>query len=209
MKTDPDNIKTVKLKKILRNKIQEKRDNLSDHERLTGSKLIAERFMGLDCYIASKEILAYHTFRSEIDTTIIIREALKQKKKIILPKVSGSYLDLYYIKDLSNDLSPGSFGIMEPVPSRCTLASYKSIDLALIPGVGFDRDYNRLGYGGGFYDKLLKKIPAEVPRIALAFDLQIAESIPVMAHDLKVDIIITEKEMLASINDCEDLINNK
>jgi 5-formyltetrahydrofolate cyclo-ligase len=198
MKTDPDNRKTDKSKKIVRKKIQEKRNSLTYHERLIGSSSIAERLMKLDCYRNSKEILAYYPFRSEIDTTIIIRKALNQGKKVILPRVRGKKLELYYIKDLIDDLIPGSFGIMEPIASKCKIASYKNVDMVLVPGVGFDRNFNRLGYGGGFYDKLLEKLPVKIPRIALAFTLQIIENIPVMAHDLKVNIIITEKEILDS-----------
>lgn len=197
MKIDPDSRETDNLKKIIRKRIQKKRGNLSDHARLTGSTSIAARLIGLGCYKDSKEILAYYPFRSEIDTTIIILRALKQQKKVILPRVNGKNIDLYYIKDLSNDLSPGSFDIMEPIPSECIPASYRDIDMVLIPGVSFDRDLNRLGYGGGFYDKLLEKLPADIPRIALAFDLQIVDCIPVMAHDLKVDIIITETGIIA------------
>lgn len=196
MKTDPDNRKIDSSKKIIRKNIQNIRDSMACQSRLSGSRSIAGKLMGLQCYKASKEILTYYPFRSEIDTTIIIRNALKQKKKVILPKVNGKKLDLYYIKDLENDLGPGSFDIMEPIPSKCTIASYKNIDIALVPGVGFDRNFNRLGYGGGFYDKLLEGLPAETPRIALAFNIQLIEKIPIMAHDLKVDIIITEKEIL-------------
>ena len=200
MKTDPDNRKTYRLKKIIRKRIQEERDKLSAHARLEASMSIASRFADLDYYKDSKEILAYYPFRSEIDTTIILRKALKQKKSIILPRVDEKDLDLYYIQDLSNDLSPGSFDIMEPLSSECTPASYDNIDLILVPGVGFDRDFNRLGYGGGFYDKLLEKLPEYLPRIALAFDLQILDSIPVLEHDLKVDIIITETKTMISNN---------
>ena len=123
---------------------------------------------------------------------------MRQQKKILLPRVNGKDLDLYYIKDLSKDLVPGSFGIMEPIAAECIPASYKDIDLVLIPGVAFDRQMNRLGYGGGFYDKLLKILPADLPGIAIAFDLQIVDSIPVMAHDRKIDIIVTETEIITS-----------
>jgi 5-formyltetrahydrofolate cyclo-ligase len=200
MKTNPDNKKTNRSKKIIRKNIQKARDSLSGKTRSSGSLSIAEKFMGLDHYKHSKEILAYFPFRSEIDTTIIIRRALKQGKKIILPRVSGKKLDLYYINNLTTDLCPGSFDIMEPIPAKCKASPYRTIDLILVPGVGFDRNFNRLGYGGGFYDKLLEKLPVKTPRIALAFNLQIIESIPAMAHDLKVDIIITEKEIFASDN---------
>ncbi|MCJ7665969.1 MAG: 5-formyltetrahydrofolate cyclo-ligase [Actinobacteria bacterium] len=198
MKIDPESRKTDNLKKIIRKRIQKKRDSLSDQIRLTKSKAIAAKFIKLGFYKDSKKIIAYFPFRSEIDTTIIIRKALRQQKKVLLPRVNGKDLDLYYIKDLSKDLGPGSFGIMEPVPAECIPASYKDIDLVLIPGVGFDRQMNRLGYGGGFYDKLLKILPADLPRIAIAFDLQIVDSIPIMAHDLKIDIIVTETEIITS-----------
>jgi 5-formyltetrahydrofolate cyclo-ligase len=206
MKIDPDSREPDNLKKIIRKRIQKKRDKLSDRVKLTRSTSIAAKFMELGCYNDSKEILAYYPFRSEIDTTIIIRRALKQQKKVILPRVNGKDLDLYYIKDLSNDLRSGSFDIMEPIPSECTPASYKDIDMVLVPGVGFDRDLNRLGYGGGFYDKLLERLPVDIPKIALAFDLQIVDSIPLMEHDLKVDIIITETEIIASGHNGVNLI---
>ena len=206
MKIDPDSREPDNLKKIIRKRIQKKRDRLSSHARLTGSISIAAKLMGLGCYKDSKEILVYYPFRSEIDTTIIISRALKQQKKVILPRVNCKDLDLYYIKDLSNDMSPGSFDIMEPIPSECTPASYKDIDIVLVPGVSFDRDLNRLGYGGGFYDKLLEKLPAYLLRIALAFDLQIVDNIPVMEHDLKVDMIITETGIIASSHNKANLI---
>ncbi len=200
MKIDPDSREPDNLKKIIRKRIQKKRDGLAEATRLSRSTSIAARLTGLGFYKDSKEILVYYPFRSEIDTTIIIRRAIKQQKKVILPRVNGKDLDLYYIKDLSNDLSPGTFDIMEPIPSECTPASYKDIDMVLVPGVSFDRDLNRLGYGGGFYDKLLEKLPADIPRIVLAFDLQIVDNIPVTEHDLKVDIIITETEIITSHN---------
>ena len=198
MKINPGKRKTDNSKKTIRNNIQETRDSLTHDFRLSKSTSIANKLIGLKSYDASKEVLAYYPFRSEIDTTIIIRRALKDKKKVILPKVSGKKLDLYYIKDLENDLSSGSFDIMEPIPSKCILASYEAIDMVLVPGVGFDRNFNRLGYGGGFYDRLLEKLPGKTPRIALAFNVQLIKNIPVMAHDLKMDIIITEKEILVS-----------
>ena len=206
MKSDQDHRKTDSSKRIIRKNIQKARESQDYHFRLSASLIITDKLMGLDYYKASKEILAYYPFRSEIDTAIIIRKALKQKKKVILPKVNGKKLDLYYIEDLKNDLGPGIFDIMEPIPSKCTTASYENIDIILVPGVGFDRGFNRLGHGGGFYDKLLEKLPAKTPRIALAFNVQLIEDIPVMAHDLKVDIIITEKEILVSGNNSENLI---
>lgn len=152
--------------------------------------------MRLDHYKDSSRILAYYPFRSEINTKIIINDALSQGKEIALPRVSKDHLDLYYIQDLDHDLEPGCYDIMEPVPKRCRRAKADTIDLVIVPGIGFDRDHNRLGYGGGFYDRLLMDIPEIVPRIALAFDIQVVDRIPVSGHDLKVDILITESIIL-------------
>jgi 5-formyltetrahydrofolate cyclo-ligase len=180
------------LKRKIRSGIQKKRDSLSKSLRQEKSHLIASRFIGLRQYKMSSHILAYYPFRSEIDTRIIIREAIGQGKKIALPRVGKKGLELFYINNLEKDLEPGSYDIMEPIPSRCESAELSRIDLVIVPGVGFDREHNRLGYGGGFYDRLLTAISGNVPRIALSFDLQIVDKIPVSEHDLKIDILITE-----------------
>lgn len=80
---------------------------------------------------------------------------------------------------------------MEPTASLCRPAKISDIDLAVVPGVGFDKNLNRLGYGGGFYDKLLLNIPDTVKKIALCFDIQVVDRIPVSKNDIKVDLLIT------------------
>lgn len=182
-------------KKHLRKYIQNKRDSLSVKEREKKSKTAAENFFETKYYLNSKNILIYYPFRSEIDTTIIIKDALYRGKNIILPRVSKHNLDLYFVNDLSTQLEKGSFDIMEPIPSLCRSASIKDIDLVVVPGVGFDKKLNRLGYGGGFYDKLLSNLPESVKRIAIAFEIQIVPYIPTSKHDKKVDILITESKI--------------
>ncbi len=184
------------VKSSIRKDIQDNRDSLDKISRQEKSLLIAGRLMGLDKYRDSSNILAYYPFRSEIDTSIIIKDALGCGKKVALPRVGTEGLDLYYIKDLSKDLEPGSYDIMEPIPSRCRPAEPGKMDMVIVPGVGFDRKHNRLGYGGGFYDRLLAGIPRSIPRIALAFDLQVLDEIPVSGHDLKIDILITESQII-------------
>jgi 5-formyltetrahydrofolate cyclo-ligase len=183
-------------KRRIRSEIQEKRDSLDGSIRHKKSRQIANRFMGLSQYDKSSHILAYYPFRSEIDTRIIIRDAIARGKRIALPRVGKEDLELFYIKDLEQDLESGSYDIMEPIPSRCEKAEPSQIDLLLVPGVSFDRKHNRLGYGGGFYDRLLTSIPGSVPRIALSFDLQVIDEIPVSGHDLKIDILVTESQII-------------
>ncbi|OFW61331.1 MAG: 5-formyltetrahydrofolate cyclo-ligase, partial [Actinobacteria bacterium RBG_19FT_COMBO_36_27] len=134
-------------------------------------------------------------FRSEVNTTIIIREALKSKKNIILPRVYNNKLELYFVTDLSIQLKNGVYNIMEPVTELCKPAKISDIDVVVVPGVSFDKKFNRLGYGGGYYDKILSHIPEKIKKIALCFDIQIVDALPVSEHDIKVDTIITETKI--------------
>lgn len=179
-------------KKDLRQKIQKLRDTLPANARKEKSKIIAEKFTSTVEYCQSKKILLYYPFRSEIDTTIIIRKAIEDNKKVALPKVENNKLDIFLVSDISKQLERGSYNIMEPIKSFCKKAKFREIDLAVVPGVGFDRKFNRLGYGGGFYDRLLPSLRQNVKIIALCFDVQMVPSIPTSEHDIKVDAIITE-----------------
>lgn len=183
------------LKKNIRKKIQKKRDSLLSGYRDESSYLIAEKFLNTDYYIDSENISIYYPFRTEVDTTIIIKQALKDKKKIILPRVFNNKLNLFFVNDLSNQLEKGSYGIMEPVSSICAPARISDIELIVLPGVGFDKNFHRLGQGYGYYDKILKHIPEEVKKIALCFDIQMVNNIPVLNHDIEVDVIITESNI--------------
>ena len=178
-------------KKELRKIIQNKRDNLQIRYRKKISKIIAEKFLDTVYYTNSSNILIYYPFRSEVDVTIIIKEALKDKKNITLPRISNRRLKLFYVNDLEKQLEKGTYGIMEPTAALCRPAKISDIDLAVVPGVGFDKNLNRLGYGGGFYDKLLLNIPDTVKKIALCFDIQVVDRIPVSKNDIKVDLLIT------------------
>jgi 5-formyltetrahydrofolate cyclo-ligase len=182
-------------KKELRKKIQNRRDNLSVQYRKKRSKIIAEKFLNTDYYINSSNILIYYPFRSEIDVTIIIKEALKNKKNIILPRIYNRQLKLFYVNDLEKQLEKGTYNIMEPTIDLCMPAEISDIDLVVVPGVGFDKKLNRLGYGGGFYDKLLLRIPKEVKKIALCFDIQVVDSIPASKNDVRVDLLITDAKI--------------
>lgn len=92
-------------------------------------------------------------------------------------------------------MQPGSFGIPEPDDSRCQMADLKSIDLVIVPGLCFDLNFNRIGYGRGFYDRLLERLSPKVKIIALAFDLQVFDNIATCSHDQKINMIITESNI--------------
>ena len=192
------NIKTLEQKQNLRKLIQDKRNAIPAIERINKGKKAAEKFFLTKDYMEAINILLYFPFRSEIDTTIIIRKALQDCKKIILPRVWHKNLDLYFIENYEHQLKKSSYGIMEPVPELCKPAEISDIDLAIVPGICFDKNLNRLGYGGGFYDKLIPLLNNNVKKIALCFEMQMLPEIPVLSHDTKMDEIITESNIYSA-----------
>lgn len=196
-KTNHIKIQTVS-KTAIRDMISSKRQSLTGKYISEKSITIAEKFFSTNEYKKSKNILAYYPFRNEIDTTAIITGSLNDNKKIILPKVFKKDLKLFYVDNPEEQLSSGSFGIMEPLESKCKTAERDVLDIVIVPGLAFDRNFNRIGYGGGFYDRFLKNIKKSIIKIALCFDFQLLSSVPNTENDIKTDIVITEKKVYYS-----------
>ena len=134
----------------------------------------------------------FASFRSEVETIPMIRRALREGKRVILPKVKGKELELFRIMNVDRDVSPGAWEIPEPAES--VPAVIDDIDIIVVPGVAFDARGNRLGYGAGFYDKLLAAFAK--PTIALAFEMQIVPQVPADLHDIPIKKIVTEKRII-------------
>ncbi len=154
------------------------------------SKVIIDRLTALSEYKNAKNLLCYASFASEVETTDLMAEILADGKKLYLPKceVETHEMQAVRVTDLSS-LEKGAYGIAEPVGEG---EEPKKIDLVIVPLVAFDRSLARLGYGGGYYDRFLPKTDAI--RIAIAFSEQECEKIPLDETDIRMDIIITEKE---------------
>jgi len=187
-------------KTAVRHEILGLRDAISQDLRREKSEAIAARFMTLPEYSAAVSILFYVNFRSEVGTRGLIARALKDGKKVLAPKVDrkSHRLKLYEIKDESSDLEAGYMGIYEPVDGRAREASPDEVELVVMPGVGFDPLCRRLGYGGGYYDRLVETLRPGVPLVALAFEAQMVDEIPSEEHDKRVDRIITETRTIAA-----------
>jgi 5-formyltetrahydrofolate cyclo-ligase len=192
------------LKKRLREKLLTKRDSIPPDQKVLKEAKIEKRLFDLDAFKNAKKLLMYVSFRSEVDTTGYLKDVIKFGKKLILPVVDTRHkvLKLYGVKDIS-ELVPGYMGIPEPGIRENRRATLKDVDLVIIPGTGFDLKGNRLGYGGGYYDKLLSyesrqlaKVDKHIMTVALAFEEQIGKEIPAEPHDIKVDIIITDKRLI-------------
>jgi len=140
----------------------------------------------------AQTILFYLPIHGEVDLHGLF-EKLKTHKKFILPRVKNeSTLHLFYIKTLK-DVEKGSFNILEP-KLHLKRAALKDVGVALVPGVVFAKNGHRIGYGKGFYDRLLKKL--RIPKIGVAYEFQIVENIEVQKHDAVMDMIVTEKRIL-------------
>jgi 5-formyltetrahydrofolate cyclo-ligase len=173
------------------------REQLSSDTHATNSAAITERLLQLPEYQQAGVVLGYMNFGAEFASELWIQRALAEGKRLVLPRVNHhtNQLDLYWVDDLENQLELGLWEIREPVVERCKrLATLNEVEFALLPGVAFTRDGARLGYGGGFYDKLLAHMTHRPALAAAAFALQIVEQIPQEATDVKVEWIITEQE---------------
>ncbi|MDP2278803.1 MAG: 5-formyltetrahydrofolate cyclo-ligase, partial [Nitrospirota bacterium] len=145
----------------------------------------------------AKTIFFYASFKSEADTIEMIKISLSHGKQVILPKVDkeNKRLLLYEIKDI-NELVQGYMDILEPSVSEERLTGLADIDLIIIPGSAFDVSGSRLGYGAGFYDRLLAEIKNKIPIIAPAYEEQIMKNIPSEPHDVRVDKIVTDRRVI-------------
>ena len=187
-------------KKVLRNKILEIRDSLNNNEKELMDNKIFNELINTDLYKRSINIFIYISFSNEINTRNIIEKAFKDTKNVFIPKV---YKDDKLMKAIKlnsiDELKKNSMGILEPIDDSNYIEK-ENIDLIVVPGVVFDKECNRIGYGGGYYDRYLKDIKSKENKIALAYDLQIVDKIESEVHDIKVDYIITNTRALKNTN---------
>lgn len=188
-------------KKKIREVITKQRDELSERYRLEASEIVREKLLESIEYKDAKTIMTFVSFSSEIDTRKLIEKAWDENKKIVTPlaKLKERRLELYYIESW-DQLQAGVYGILEPIPDEGRLVCASQIDLVIYPGVAFDNKLNRLGYGGGFYDRFFSRLRKDCNRIAITYDMQVIESVPTDEYDIPVDKVITEKRELVQKN---------
>ena len=182
------------MKKAIRQEVLAARDGIPREERRVKSREIEERLFALAEFRSAPVIMFFASFRSEVETEGMIRQALRSGKRVVLPKVAGKELALYEIRDFDADMEAGAWGIPEPKP--LVPAKLDQVDLMIIPGAAFDEQGNRLGYGAGFYDKLLPAFRGTT--VALAFEAQMRKSIPAEKHDVPIQKIVTEKRVITA-----------
>ena len=186
-------------KSLLRKRILAQREHLPEVLHDQYSLVIAQRLAEISAYQQSEVVLAYMNFGTEFDSRIWVMQVLADGKRLVLPRVNRhtNELDLYRVHDLESQLATGLWGIAEPVPERCErLIDLNEVEFALLPGVAFARNGARLGYGGGYYDKLLARMKPHPVLVAAAFALQVVQDVPQEKTDVKVDWLVTEQGII-------------
>jgi 5-formyltetrahydrofolate cyclo-ligase len=187
-----DSIRAAKA--ALRKQVLARRDALSPEIRVELSARITARLLELDSFRAAKCVLAYMSIGSEFDTRALVGHVLAQGKTLLLPRVvrGSRTLALHAVKDLAQDLQAGVWGIAEP-NSKCQEISQPfDFEWVLVPGLAFTPMGDRLGYGAGYYDRLIASCTHKPALIAAAFALQVVDAVPCTASDQDVDCVVTE-----------------
>lgn len=175
-------------KNELRKKMNKEREALSKSEVMEKSNEICKNLLKIEDFTGAECVLCYISIKNEVVTTPVINFCLEQGIRIAAPRVNGNEMDFYYISSC-DELAPGAFGIPEPVGNDRCIPTEK--DIIIMPGLAFDKNGNRIGYGGGYYDKYLS-IHHNVKKIAVAYDFQVVEEVESEITDILPDYIVTD-----------------
>lgn len=184
-----------KLKAEVRKSCFNQRAALRMEERKQKSVVIQKKVQDLPEFQQAKTVMVFLNFRDEVETTALAEATIAHGKRLVLPRCAPQGILLpIEVRDLTVDIEPGLWGIREPKLSNKEVEP-SEIDLIIVPGAGFDLQGNRLGYGGGYYDRFFTLLNPSIPRIALGFECQVIELVPVDKHDTKMTMLITENEV--------------
>lgn len=186
-------------KKEIRTQSLTRRDGLEASYRREADYKIYQALTAMECYQMAKLILIYMSYKSEVDTKRILEHALSSGKQAAVPKVlDKSGIMEFYLITSAKELIKGYQGILEPdikKSPQINIASYSGEILMLMPGIAFDTRCNRIGYGGGFYDRYLNKYKnSHMHTVALSYNVQIVDNIGADLLDVRPDKVLTETD---------------
>lgn len=183
-------------KSEIRKQVIAARDSLPAAVRRDLGALITPRLFELPAYRGARCVLAYVSIGSEYDSGAFVADVLARGKSLVLPRVDRETrsLKLHTVRDTGADLVPGVWGIPEPRTDRCPETAPAVVDFVLVPGVAFTARCERLGYGAGYYDRLIRGFAVRPALVAAAFSLQVVPELPVTPSDQPVDAVVTEHE---------------
>lgn len=184
-------------KNLIRKQMKQLREDMTRTERFEKSMRIFEQLITVPEFKRADRIYTYVSMDNEIDTIMLIDYSLSLEKRVFVPRVSGKNMEFYEISDIS-ELSPGYMGIYEP-DINGKEPDYSRTGFMCMPGLAFDKSYNRIGYGGGFYDRYLS-VENKLYKAALAYEAQLLESIPAQDGDVRPDMIVTEESIYRKLD---------
>jgi len=179
-----------------RQEIRRRLDHLTPEQRLAANARIRALLADLPEFQQANTVLLFVSMPDEVDTLPILADALAAGKTVALPKVDTrrKVMDARVLRDLDRDLAPGVYGILEPQGTQ--IVPPETIDFVLVPARGFDRQGNRLGRGGGYYDRYMSAPGFRATRCGIAYSAQLLDTLPHAAHDLPVHLLVTEAGIL-------------
>ncbi|OLO26971.1 5-formyltetrahydrofolate cyclo-ligase [Alkalihalophilus pseudofirmus] len=181
----------MKRKKELRSLVKEKLNEMTEEEYMHNSKMIKEHLCSTVSWKNANTIAITISRGKEVDTYKIIKKAWQDGKNVVVPRTYPELSTMVFFKITDfNELENTYFQLKEPKENVCLPYECEKIDLIIVPGVAFDREGNRLGYGGGYYDRYLVNYPGQT--CAIAFEKQLVTRVPVELFDIPVQMIITE-----------------
>ncbi len=180
-------------KQVTRQQLLSRRKQLTETTCLESSRQIQQRMIESDLFSSATTLALYSPVNNEVRTRLLHDCAVEQGKQVCYPRVVGESLQFVAIDSLEL-LQPGSFRVAEPVSGDAL--DVGMIDLLVVPGVAFDREGFRLGYGKGFYDRELSRVATATVSVGLCFDFQLCDRLPVEAHDQRLDYLVTETQFI-------------
>lgn len=180
---------SVTNKASLRRLLRLQRRSLSEEHRKKAAQSVEEKLRPL--IQDSKIVVSYNSINEELDTNSL-NLRLAEENRLAMPRIEGEKLTLYRVTDMSKQLVTGPWGLAEPDPSFCEEIPIQQVDAILVPAIAFDSRGHRLGYGKGYYDRLLKKLQKKCLTIGIAYKEQlISHDLPNELHDQTMKEIIT------------------
>lgn len=183
-------------KKIIREQILNNKEELDKNCLKSYSDSIINKLYNTDYYKNAKTIMTFISFGAEVDTHEFIKDSISKGKRIVVPITIAASKELR-LSEVFNfeELEIGFYNILTPKEEFIRYVDSSEVDLIIVPGVAFDRNGYRIGYGGGYYDRFLSKLD-HITKISLAFDMQLIPKVPHENFDIPVNYIITEKELI-------------
>ena len=186
------------MKAALREQVKQTRRAMSKAEVRRRSALVARRLIELDAFRRAQGVMLYLPVRNEVDPTLAVTQCLNDGKTLGLPRMDYAHdrIVVHRVDDLTRQLVLGRMRLVEPDPAKTEPLPLDEIDLVVVPGLAFDREGNRLGWGRGYYDAFLAGLGSRVCRVGLAYAFQIVEAIEHDGHDMPMDYVVTDETTL-------------